>query len=672
MNISEILQPNVLTIKVETDFVEAISLMSNNHISCLVITKNKKAAGIITERDIVRITANTKDLHGLTVEGVMSKPVITLKGSIDILQAYHLLKENKVRHLVVIDEKGEVIGIVTPSNIISKLGIEYFVELKAVSQVMTSMVETTQKEAPLMDAIKKMAKHLISCVIVEEENKPVGIITERDISILIKKNQDINSLKVKDIMSSPVLTINAETHIHNAVQQMKEKSIRRLIVVDEQGFISGVITQSNLISGLEGEYIKSLKECLNKTTDELKNNEKKFSNMFYSHSAVMLLIDPENDGQIVDANVAATKFYGYPLEELKKLQINKLNMLPDAWLKRDMKKVTDGARNYFVFKHRLADGSIKDVEVHSSEIITSGKRLLFSIIHDITERKSFENELRLKREELQSLNRKLEERVHLEKENAEAKEQMLIQQSKLASMGEMIGSIAHQWKQPLNTLGLIIQDIEEAYEFEDMTKEYITETVEKSMEQIEYMSQTIDDFRNFFKPPKGNEDFIIHEAVLDVISLVAIELKNNFIKLSIECKLEECGKQDIMKECITNCTHRELMRTRGIPNEFKQVILNLIKNAKEAILDNRQTKGNEEEEGTIDIHLDINNNKNIIEIIDNGGGIPNKTLQKIFDPYFTTKDEKTGTGIGLYISKKIIEEKMGGSLTVKNSEKGAS
>ncbi|MDP3120275.1 MAG: PAS domain-containing sensor histidine kinase [Sulfuricurvum sp.] len=229
-------------------------------------------------------------------------------------------------------------------------------------------------------------------------------------------------------------------------------------------------------------------------------------------------------------------------------------------------------------------------------------------------------------------------------EEVKAQQAMLIQQNRLAALGEMIGNIAHQWRQPLNTLGLIVQDIQEAYHFSEVNEDYIYNTSSKAMEQINYMSQTIDDFRNFFSPNKDKKLFSISQSISDAIEML----------------LPDINKYEIM--CQT--TVDEKLTVYGLRNEFTQVLLNLIKNAQDALLENHAKDPR--------IHITVKNDDNKVEIsiADNAGGISETIIDRIFEPYYTTKQEGKGTGIGLYMSKMIIEEHMDGLLSVKNTDNG--
>ena len=224
-------------------------------------------------------------------------------------------------------------------------------------------------------------------------------------------------------------------------------------------------------------------------------------------------------------------------------------------------------------------------------------------------------------------------------------EQLLIRQGRLAAMGEMIGNIAHQWRQPLNTLALIVQELPRYYDRNLFSKDYLDASVKRAMQVINYMSKTIDGFRNFFGPDKEKEAFKASEVLTRTVSIV--EAAFNELRLKIEVSAE--------KEIVIH----------GYPNEFSQVILNILVNAKDAILERRV------EQPKVVLKLFRENGKSVLTIADNAGGIAQDIIDKIFDPYFTTKGPDKGTGIGLFMSKTIIEKNMNGTLTVRNTGDGA-
>jgi signal transduction histidine kinase len=246
---------------------------------------------------------------------------------------------------------------------------------------------------------------------------------------------------------------------------------------------------------------------------------------------------------------------------------------------------------------------------------------------------------------LKQLTQTLEQRVAEEIAKGREKDHLLIQQAKLASMGEMIGNIAHQWRQPLNNIGLLIQDIKNAHEFGDFDKEYLNVGIDKAMAIIQSMSVTIDDFRYFFAPQKEPQKFSMAESVSKAISFVNASFEKSGIDIEPDIKDE--------------------ITIEGFPNEYSQVLLNLLNNAKDVLIE-RDVK-----QPKITIRLFREDHRAVLTISDNGGGIPEDIMDKIFEPYFSTKRDDKGTGIGLYMSKMIIENKGNGKLTAKNTEDGA-
>jgi signal transduction histidine kinase len=224
-------------------------------------------------------------------------------------------------------------------------------------------------------------------------------------------------------------------------------------------------------------------------------------------------------------------------------------------------------------------------------------------------------------------------------------EQILIQQSKLASMGEMIGNIAHQWRQPLAQISAIHMNMKVTYDFDKFTKEYMEMKMKEANKLTSYMSQTISDFQNFFKPQGEKEIFSIEKACSDAYFILESSLKYHGIEVIFH----------ITEDATIN----------GYKNEYSQVILNILSNAKDVLLERKV------QNPKIDIEIKNGNNYALVKIKDNAGGVDVAILDKIFEPYFTTRHQTQGTGIGLYMSKNIIERNMNGYINVTNTEDGA-
>jgi C4-dicarboxylate-specific signal transduction histidine kinase len=281
----------------------------------------------------------------------------------------------------------------------------------------------------------------------------------------------------------------------------------------------------------------------------------------------------------------------------------------------------------------------KIAELNHSHRLLHEKALLLE--EEIAERQVVQEDLADKQRMLESLNHTLEDRIEVAVKELRQKDQTLIQQSRLAAMGEMINSIAHQWRQPLNLIGLIVQGLPEC---KDLSQEELDLEVNRIMNVIMHMSQTIDDFRYFFRQDKQKTRFNANQAVAKATEFITPSLNDKGIRISI------IGRSEV--------------DVFGYSNEYAQVLLNILSNAKDVLVEKNVA------EPRIDISIARSDDRSVVTIIDNGGGISGDVMPRIFDPYFSTKEKMQGTGIGLYMSKIIIEQNMGGSLTARNVEGG--
>jgi len=327
-------------------------------------------------------------------------------------------------------------------------------------------------------------------------------------------------------------------------------------------------------------------------------------------------------------------------------------------------------------KNRAKDGETFYLNTTVIPILDSRSEIVefVAIRYDVTKNIKLQERLKKKEEELKRLNINLEKKVqeqtkklrelniNLEKKIKEEvkknreKDRLMFQQARLASLGEMLGNIAHQWRQPLMELGLLIYQIKKSFKADNLDDMKMQKLYEKSNFIIERMSQTIIDFQNFFKPDKKYEYFSIKEALNYSLAIVKGSLKRENISIKIK------SKSDII--------------VKGFQNEFSQVIVNIINNAKDALIKKIECKRKieieiQKEESCFLFGETRSDKTAVITIKDNGGGIDNKIIDKIFEPYFTTKHSSQGTGLGLYMSKMIIEQSMKGLLEAKNLEDGA-
>lgn len=299
----------------------------------------------------------------------------------------------------------------------------------------------------------------------------------------------------------------------------------------------------------------------------------------------------------------------------------------------------EGAKQGFSNTEVVYDKTFEWIVVSSISIISFAAFIAFIILQNIRLlHVKLSHMVDIKTKELQQLNYDLEQKVLYEVEQSRQKDQIMFRQSRLAAMGEMIGNIAHQWRQPLNALVLILQSFQmKKMAGLELTDEFIDKQVQEGNALALMMSRTIDDFRNFFKPNKVKENFSAKNTVLQSIKLI----QEYYEKVGIEIFLN-CPKD---------------VNISGYPNEFLQVMMNLFSNAKDA-LEERNI-----EKKYIEVRVTKERENVSICVIDNGGGISEEVQERMFEPYFTTKHKSAGTGIGLYMSKQIIEKQMDGTIS---------
>ncbi len=359
------------------------------------------------------------------------------------------------------------------------------------------------------------------------------------------------------------------------------------------------------------------------------------------HSDNIVLITDKNEN-IKYVNDAFTKTTGYlPYEVIgKKPDILKSGNMPKEFYENLNRTIYSGKKWSGVFINKSKTGELSYEKASITPVLDDNGNIeeFIAIKLDITNETIIEQKLKKHSKNQENILKK-----EIDKALSENTKQLQIlqQQTKMAQMGEMIGAIAHQWRQPLNAISTSIQNLQ--FDYEDgflKDEKYVKEFIDKNKKTIIFMSSTIDDFRNFFRVDKEMVKFNVAIATKVVVQMLEAELKDKNIKITMD-----------VDEFIY----------LGLYSEYQQVILNIINNAKDALIDNNITEPK--------ITIVLRDRKVYIE--DNAGGISNNILDRIFEPYFTTKEQGKGTGMGLYLSKMIIEDNMGASLSVENKDNGA-
>ncbi|MBF0319888.1 MAG: PAS domain S-box protein [Nitrospirae bacterium] len=383
------------------------------------------------------------------------------------------------------------------------------------------------------------------------------------------------------------------------------------------------------------EYSGNLEILVNERTSELKAAYEQNSAILYTSIEGFFKVDL--DGRIIEANDSYCKMLGYSREEMLNMRVSDVEALEDSdEVKRHIEKIIGMGGDRFITKQITMQGRILDVEVSVNYIKDSN--IMFAFIRDITDRVSLENALN-------ELNANLQKRVEEEVEKNRQKDHMMFEQSRHTAMGELLMNISHHWRQPLGAIGVMIQDIKDAYKYKELDEKYLDTSVSTMLNELNGLSKTIDDFRCFYARDRQASQFSLSHAVNKAVSILEEYFRGRNISLERD-----------MDDSIT---------IHGYQNEFSQIILNLLTNIKDAFESRAVANG----------IIKVNSyrgqsGKAVLTILDNGGGVGEDIIGKLFDPYFTTRHKSRGTGLGLYIAKTVIEKNMNGTISARNIDGG--
>ncbi len=401
---------------------------------------------------------------------------------------------------------------------------------------------------------------------------------------------------------------------------------------------------AHLVNATSKDVIELNETLENRVEDKVKELEKStrfFQKIFETANEGIWVINV--DKETIMVNRALCLMLGYTEKDLFGVPINDF---VDTKNKQEFLENTVETQNEKGGKSYEIDLIHKDGRVvhtlFSTEVLyDENSRVIgsFAMVSDITKRKQAEDEL-------VSFNLLLEEKIAEEVLKNRSKDELMTKQMRLAQMGEMISMIAHQWRQPLSTISTIVASIQMSLSLDEKEETPLYEDLNHVNEHIQFLSDTIDDFRHFFSPNKLKTQVKISDMLDNSLGIV----KQALIQANI----------DIIND------YSHLQRPMKLySNELVQVFLNLIKNSMDVLIEKDLDRA------YICIRGSEYKDKSVIVFEDNGGGIPTKIMEKIFEPYFTTKNEKNGTGLGLYMSKMIIEEHCDGHLIVENTDVGA-
>ncbi len=598
----------------DASIYEAMACMIKNKNGSVVLLNENKPVAIVTESSLLAKIEVGIDVT-LPVISLAKSPVICTHYHRPIESAFDLVVSNNIRRLILIDDNNDYAGVVLQEDLFDYLEDDvYKVDLK-VSDLISkdAMLVSIDEESSLYDALYTMNKRGIgSVIIVNKEQQAVGIITEKDIISAGYQNIDMNK-GVKLLMSSPVLSVQEDEAITDIIALMKDKRIRRVLVVDRHSQLRTLLTNRDIFQHIKGNVARIL---------EIKLRHAK-EIMDLLPEAIIEIFISSSQQSIEWMNKRAKLVFG---EEF-------LSKSPQEMMgEKEWIELYDALIQKGTIEGSVVPFKDKSIEFSGTVSQNINSKYIKLIGRDITEQENIKQKLQLE----------VNEEIRLRREN----EYLMMQQSRMASMGEMISHIAHQWRQPLAQLGGIFMNLQASYAFGELDEKILDESVDDGNEMIKYMSQTIDDFRLFFSHDRVEESFDLLEYVRRATQIVLTSLDYHHIDVVIESSDSSYMGQ-------------------GYPNEFAQAILNLLNNSMDALSSLPQV------DKKIIIKLSHQDESAVISFCDNGGGISEEILSRIFEPYITTKQEQGGTGVGLYITRLIIEQKMLGEIRAYNNGSGA-
>jgi len=261
--ISEIMTRTLCQVGPTQTAIDALARMRSKSVSSVLVVEDGAIRGIITERDIVRAVHNNHNLKTMGCVELMQSPVVCVGPATPCLEAYHQMAGRGIRHLAVTDGAGRVLGLASEGDLLRDFGIEYYMNFKNVGNVMRTDVGLFKETAIVADAVELMIEQHQSCVlIVDALQRPIGVLTERDVVRLCSDHMQSELLGLGQVMQAPVKTVKVGDLLHQAVELMEAAHIRRLVVVDDEGAVCGLLTHHEIVRGLEGDYADYFKELI--------------------------------------------------------------------------------------------------------------------------------------------------------------------------------------------------------------------------------------------------------------------------------------------------------------------------------------------------------------------------------------------------------------------------
>ncbi|HJW23844.1 MAG TPA: PAS domain S-box protein [Rhodocyclaceae bacterium] len=397
-SLAQLMTWNIVTVDQDASLARAAEVMETAHISSVLVTDLGRPVGIVTERDILRALEEAVP-SARAVAAVMGRPLVSARRTTAVHEAYHLMAEKGVRHLLVTDEADQPAGIVSESDFRFHLGLDFYRRLQDVRTVMSARMPVLPPTAPLRQAVAAMAAREENCVIVATDGIPLGIVTERDAVRFYRQGDGPLERPLAEVMSSPVATIALGTPLHEAMERMQSQRIRHLVVVGADGRVAGLLSEHDVVRQLEKEYLDFALRESRRNRQRLQDSEMRRRAVFNMASEYMAILDV--DGTLRDINRSALALVGeWPDDVIGKPFWNTPWWSHDAALQARLRQafadLAEGRGSRFEATQPAADGSLRHVDFQLQPVLDEAGRLALALAegNDITDRKRAEAELR--------------------------------------------------------------------------------------------------------------------------------------------------------------------------------------------------------------------------------------------------------------------------------------
>lgn len=649
--IEQAITRNPIQVSPETVVSEAIATMNQAGVSYTLITKQQELLGIFTERDLVRITVSEMSLQGVAISQVMTTNLITisLTEACNIFSVLALFRSSNIRHLPILDQQGNLFGIITPESIRKILKPTDLLKMRHVEEIMVTEVITSPTNASVFQVAKQMAIHRKSCIVIchafddslaitdNKRLKPVGIITERDIVKFKASELELVQTPAKTVMSCPLLPFQLNLTLWDAHQMMQQHRIRRLVVVDHQGYLAGIVTQTSILQALDPVAIYATVELLQQTVVEKTQELRKINEQMQQEMAQRKQVE----------------------EQLRQTNENLEQEVKDRTLELSQTNVQLAASNQEL-QEALSNLRIAQQELIQSKKMAALGHMVAEISHELNTplaalRASTHNIIAFLSEELEQLPSFFQQlskeqasdllallkRSTTKKTRLSSKEERQFRRALQQQLEESAIANAQNIASILVELG-VYENIEPffglfqyydslnilnaTYQLTCLYKN--TNTINTATERAAKVVLALKKYAHF---DHSGQKIIanITEGIEIILTLYEGQLKQGV-------------------EVIKNYDNA-LPFVLCYPDELNQVWTNLIHNALQAM----------NNKGTLEIDVKEQEGNVIVRITDSGKGIPPEILPKIFKAFFTTKPAAEGSGLGLDIVKKIIEKHQG-------------